>query len=163
VSGPVSSSSSATPAPTPAPTGPDGPPVYQLRVWLRGVSPMVWRRLLVRGDTTLAELHETLQVVLGWTDEHLHRFRIHGQEFASPRNGAPLFDDARRVRLTRFGFRLRSASSTSTTSPTAGGTRSASRPSGPWSAGAPTRPNPNVRVRKGKVRRAASAGARSQP
>lgn len=68
---------------------------------------MVWRRLLVRGDATLADLHETLQVALGWTDEHLHRFRIHGWEFAIPRVGAPGFDDARRVRLTRFGFRVR--------------------------------------------------------
>jgi hypothetical protein len=68
---------------------------------------MVWRRLLVRGDATLAELHETLQVALGWTDEHLHRFRIHGREFAVPRDGADLFDDARRVRLTRFALRVR--------------------------------------------------------
>jgi hypothetical protein len=69
---------------------------------------MVWRRLLVRGDSTLAELHEALQVALGWTDEHLHRFRIHGREFAIPRDGALLdADDARRVRLTRFGFRVR--------------------------------------------------------
>jgi hypothetical protein len=86
---------------------PDGPPVYQLRVWLRGVSPMVWRRLLVRGDATLADLHETLQVALGWTDTHLHRFRIHGRAFALGREGAFLFEDARRVRLTRFAFRAR--------------------------------------------------------
>jgi hypothetical protein len=84
-----------------------GPPVYQFRVWLRGVSPMVWRRLLVRGDATLADLHETLQVALGWTGEHLHRFRLHGREFAVPRDGADLFDDARRVPLTRFGLRVR--------------------------------------------------------
>lgn len=31
------------------------PVVYQLWMWLRGVSPMVWRRLLVRSDSTLAE------------------------------------------------------------------------------------------------------------
>jgi hypothetical protein len=68
---------------------------------------MVWRRLLVRGDATLADLHETLQVALGWTDAHLHRFRIHGREFAVGRDGAFLFDDARRVRLTRFAFRVR--------------------------------------------------------
>jgi hypothetical protein len=68
---------------------------------------MVWRRLLVRGDATLADLHETLQVALAWTDAHLHRFRIHGREFAIPRDGAPWSDDARRVRLTRFGFRVR--------------------------------------------------------
>lgn len=83
------------------------PVVYQVRVWLRGISPMIWRRLLVRGDSTLADLHETLQLALGWTDTHLHRFRIHGREFAVPRDGAALLDDARQVRLSQFGFRLR--------------------------------------------------------
>jgi hypothetical protein len=83
------------------------PVVYQVRVWLRGVSPMIWRRLLVRGDSTLADLHETLQLALGWTDTHLHRFRIHGREFAVPRDGDALLDDARQARLSQFGFRLR--------------------------------------------------------
>jgi hypothetical protein len=68
---------------------------------------MIWRRLLVRADSTLAELHETLQVALGWTDTHLHRFRIHGREFAVPRVGDAALDDARQVRLSQFGFRLR--------------------------------------------------------
>ena len=33
------------------------PLIYQLRVSLQGVSPMVWRRLLVRSDSTIADLH----------------------------------------------------------------------------------------------------------
>src|SRR5256885_498242 len=84
-----------------------GPVAYQLRVWLLGVSPMIWRRLLVHGDATLAELHEMLQVAMGWTDTHLHRFRIHGREFALPRIGDACLDDARQVRLSQFGFRPR--------------------------------------------------------
>jgi hypothetical protein len=58
----------------------EAPPVtaYQLHVWLRGISPMIWRRLLVRSDTTIAALHHLLQIALGWTDTHLHRFVIHG-------------------------------------------------------------------------------------
>jgi len=31
--------------------------VYQLPVVVRGVSPLIWRRLLVRADTTIAGLH----------------------------------------------------------------------------------------------------------
>ena len=30
---------------------------YQLRVVVRGVSPLIWRRLLVPADTTIAGLH----------------------------------------------------------------------------------------------------------
>ncbi len=47
--------------------------IYQLRVVLRGISPLVWRRFLVRDDSTLAQLHEVLQVAFGWDDEHLNR------------------------------------------------------------------------------------------
>ena len=55
------------------------PAVYYFRIVLRGVSPLIWRRVLVRGDTTLADLQATFQVALGWKDEHLHRFVIHGR------------------------------------------------------------------------------------
>jgi hypothetical protein len=34
--------------------------IYQLRVVLCGVSPLVWRRLLVVSTTSIAELHEIL-------------------------------------------------------------------------------------------------------
>jgi hypothetical protein len=61
-------------------TPPFGPLVYQLRVVLRSISPLIWRRLLVRSDSTIANLHPTLQLALGWSNEHLHRFVIHGHE-----------------------------------------------------------------------------------
>ncbi len=52
--------------------------IYQLRVVLCGVSPLVWRRLLVVSTISIAELHEILQNAFGWSGEHLHRFLIHG-------------------------------------------------------------------------------------
>jgi hypothetical protein len=52
--------------------------IYQLRVVLRGISPLIWRRLLVRSETTLAQLHTILQIVLAWSDEHLYGFYVHG-------------------------------------------------------------------------------------
>ena len=45
------------------------PNIYQLRIVLRGISPLIWRRLLVRSDTTLAQLHLVLQLLFDW-DEH---------------------------------------------------------------------------------------------
>jgi hypothetical protein len=38
--------------------------VHQFRVVLRGVSPLIWRRLLVRSDSSIADLHATLQLDL---------------------------------------------------------------------------------------------------
>jgi hypothetical protein len=77
--------------------------IYQLRVVLRGVSPLVWRRLLVASEASLAELHTILQHAFGWGDDHLHRFLIHGTACGLPRLGGTSFrDDARRVPLSRF-------------------------------------------------------------
>ena len=57
------------------------PEIYLLHLWIRQISPMIGRRLLVRSDSTLAALHDTIQIAFGWTDSHLHRFRIHGRNF----------------------------------------------------------------------------------
>ena len=48
--------------------------IYQLRVVRCGVSPLVWRRLLVVNETSLGELREILQNAFDWSGEHLHRF-----------------------------------------------------------------------------------------
>ncbi|MBV9939579.1 MAG: hypothetical protein JO150_13815 [Acidobacteriaceae bacterium] len=46
---------------------------------LCGISPLIWRRLLVSNETSVAELHDILPIVFGRSGEHLHRFRIHGR------------------------------------------------------------------------------------
>src|SRR6266702_7032245 len=84
------------------------PVVHQLRVVLRGVSPLIWRRLLVRSDSTIADLHATCQRVLGWTDEHLNRFVIQGREYGVWHDGGIGFrDNPRHVRLADLGLRVR--------------------------------------------------------
>jgi hypothetical protein len=57
--------------------------IYQLRAVLRGISPLIWRRALVRSDATLAHLHAILQILFAWSDEHLPSFHIHGREYGS--------------------------------------------------------------------------------
>ena len=52
------------------------PGTYQLRAVLRGISPLIWRRLVVRGDSSIAPLHEALQIAFGWEDMYLNRFEI---------------------------------------------------------------------------------------
>ncbi len=59
----------------------DGPSNLQIKVTLDGVRPPIWRRLVVAGDTTLAQLHVLLQVAMGWQDCHLHCFRIDGVRY----------------------------------------------------------------------------------
>ena len=49
--------------------------VYRLKVTLRGSRPAIWRRLEVGAGVSLFQLHDILQLVMGWTDSHLHQFR----------------------------------------------------------------------------------------
>ena len=39
--------------------------LYFIKVALRGVSPMVWRRLRIPGTASLAMLHNCLQIING--------------------------------------------------------------------------------------------------
>jgi hypothetical protein len=81
--------------------------IYQFHAWLRGISPLIWRRLLVRSDQTVADLHYALQLAFGWSDFHLHRFRIHGKDFGVYHVGGPAFDeDATKERLADLHFRV---------------------------------------------------------
>ncbi|HEU5423772.1 MAG TPA: plasmid pRiA4b ORF-3 family protein [Nitrolancea sp.] len=77
--------------------------VFQLKVTLRGSKPPIWRRLQLRGSTTLPELHEILQIVMDWDDAHLHSFTAGGVEYGVPEPGG--FDAMRsekRARLDRL-------------------------------------------------------------
>lgn len=46
----------------------------QLKVTLAGITPPIWRRLLVTTDVSLRRFHDILQIAFGWTDSHLHMF-----------------------------------------------------------------------------------------
>jgi hypothetical protein len=55
-----------------------------MKVTIRGVRPPIWRRFQVTGDTLLWSLHGILQSVMGWDDEHPHRFLINGRYYGEP-------------------------------------------------------------------------------
>ena len=77
--------------------------IYQIKVTLKGSKPPIWRRLLVRGSMTLPQLHDVLQVAMGWDNYHMHQFIAGGQLYGEP---DPDFDldviDERRVTLDRL-------------------------------------------------------------
>jgi hypothetical protein len=57
-----------------------------LRVVLLKVSPLVVRLISVPDDLSLEELHDVLQLVLGWNGQAFYNFRIHGQEIGRRRH-----------------------------------------------------------------------------
>ncbi len=83
------------------------PIIYQLKVVLLCISPMIWRRLLVCGNSTITDLHYIIQIAMGWSDDHLNRFRIHGKQYGVTRLGGLTFsDDPDTVKLKDFRFRI---------------------------------------------------------
>ncbi|MBI2373853.1 MAG: hypothetical protein HYV07_07640 [Deltaproteobacteria bacterium] len=47
---------------------------HHLHILLNDTNPPIWRDLLVPGELTLADLHEVIQIAMGWTNSHLHTY-----------------------------------------------------------------------------------------
>jgi len=59
-------------------------PVARVRIELEGTDPLVWRELDLPLSTTLAALHDIIQVVIGWWDYHLYEFVIGDRIYSVP-------------------------------------------------------------------------------
>jgi hypothetical protein len=79
--------------------------IYQIKITLLGTSPLIWRRLLVPAEVTLAHLHDLLQAAMGWEDRHIHEFRMGRRYFGWPDledrlMGMPSVENERTVHLS---------------------------------------------------------------
>ncbi|MFF5204877.1 plasmid pRiA4b ORF-3 family protein [Streptosporangium sp. NPDC000396] len=61
--------------------------VHQLKVTLREARPPVWRRVHVPSEASLAELHEVIQVAMGWEQHYLHLFGTGDREYGDNARG----------------------------------------------------------------------------
>jgi hypothetical protein len=52
------------------------PNLFGVRITLLDYQPEIWRRVLVPGSVRLDKLHMIFQEAMGWTNSHLHQFRI---------------------------------------------------------------------------------------
>ncbi len=80
--------------------------LYQFKIYLKGISPMIWRRFLTRSVISIAELHYIVQLVMGWKDTHLNCFKIYGKAYGVYHDGGLMFDnDPTNMYLCNLGFR----------------------------------------------------------
>lgn len=89
-----------------------GPAGYHLRIELDGIAPAIWRELAVPSDFTLLDLHDVIQIAMGWEGEHLHQFEVGKRIFGDPETAGDLeVEDEDVVTLdqliTRKGNRFR--------------------------------------------------------
>jgi len=54
------------------------PNIFDMRIAIVDYRPEIWRRVLVPGSVRLHKLHLIFQDVMGWTNSHLHAFRMDG-------------------------------------------------------------------------------------
>jgi len=50
--------------------------LLELHASLRDIDPPVWRRIRVPAEATFGVLHDVLQVVFDWDNDHLHDFEV---------------------------------------------------------------------------------------
>jgi hypothetical protein len=74
-------------------------PIYQIKIALDNIKPLIWRRVQV-DDCSLDELHDIIQVSMGWDDEHSYAFVIEGEQYGDLERGGDFDYDAQSVRLS---------------------------------------------------------------
>ena len=65
-------------------------PGYQLKLAVPFSDPLIWRRIQVLGQLTLADMHQVIQVCMGWQDSDSHQFLV-GKIFYQPGFGIENF------------------------------------------------------------------------
>jgi hypothetical protein len=75
---------------------------FQLRIALQKVEPVVWRCVRVPEAVTLSKLHKIFQIVMGWTDAHMHEFTIGAARYGIP---DPDFEDEAMISERRVTLR----------------------------------------------------------
>lgn len=90
-------------------TGADS--IVSLKITLKGAKPPIWRRILVHGSMTLAELSEAILTSMGWVGGHLHAFDLDGRQYGDPATTDDVADENRltlngvlKSGVKRFGY-----------------------------------------------------------
>lgn len=50
--------------------------IFQFKISLFDVKPLIWRRIQVLSTSTFSDFHDIIQSAMGWRDCHLHEFFI---------------------------------------------------------------------------------------
>ena len=73
-----------------------------LKIELRDIEPMIWRRLVLKSRSSLSVLHRAIQASMGWSESHLHQFEknglYYGPDYAwDPDFGPPLLSQNKQL------------------------------------------------------------------
>jgi hypothetical protein len=58
--------------------------VATLRIEIKYIEPLIWRRVAVRTSMNLKALHKVIQATMGWLDYHLWEFVVDERKYGNP-------------------------------------------------------------------------------
>ena len=61
--------------------------ILQLRIEVEGINPEIWRQFLVKDNITIEDLHEIIQIVMGWDNYHMYEFCVGKEIITSDEEG----------------------------------------------------------------------------
>lgn len=65
-------------------TTPRADAIATLRIEIKYIEPLIWRRVSVRKSIRLAALHKVVQATMGWLDYHLWEFVVDDRKYGLP-------------------------------------------------------------------------------
>ena len=93
--------SEVTGAMEPTPKAEPSASIYRLRITLADVEPPVWRVVEV-ADCSLGELHDVIQVAMGWQNSHMYQFVLNGKYYGQATTGDLDVEDEDDIRLSQI-------------------------------------------------------------
>jgi len=57
---------------------------FEVQITLNDVKPAIWRDIIINSTITLPDFHKVIQTVIGWTNSHLHQFRVGDIAYSIP-------------------------------------------------------------------------------
>ena len=67
--------------------------MYQLKISIEGITPLIWRTIVVPETFTINQLHHIIQISFSWTNSHLYMFGEYENKIGDP----ILWDDGETV------------------------------------------------------------------
>jgi Plasmid pRiA4b ORF-3-like protein len=58
--------------------------IATLRIEIKYIEPLIWRRVAVRTSMNLMALHKVIQATMGWLDYHLWEFAVDERKYGMP-------------------------------------------------------------------------------
>jgi len=54
--------------------------IFQLKLRIKDIKPMIWRKIQIHSDCSFEELHNMIQMLFEWEDMHTHEFEVKDSE-----------------------------------------------------------------------------------